>query len=59
MPKAGSGTQDIHQTFEKSALALDEIAQGDCATAVAERTGRRAQTVTGGCMPTMNTALRH
>ena len=34
-----------HPRSRERFLALHEIAQGSCATAVAERTGRRAQTV--------------
>ena len=36
-----------HPRSRERFLALHEIAPGSCATAVAERTGRRAQTVTG------------
>ena len=36
-----------HPRSRERFLALHEIAQGSCATAVAERTGRRAQTVMG------------
>jgi hypothetical protein len=36
-----------HPRLRERFLALHEIAQGSCATAVAERTGRRAQTVMG------------
>jgi hypothetical protein len=36
-----------HPRNRERFLALHEIAAGDCATAVAERTGRRAQTVMG------------
>jgi hypothetical protein len=36
-----------HPRSSERFLALHEIAQGRCATAVAERTGRRAQTVMG------------
>ena len=36
-----------HPRSRERFLALHEIAAGDCATAVAERTGRRAQTVMG------------
>jgi Homeodomain-like domain len=36
-----------HPRSRERVLALHEIAQGSCATAVAERTGRRAQTVMG------------
>jgi hypothetical protein len=36
-----------HPRSRERFLALHEIAQGRCATAVAERTGRRAQTVMG------------
>lgn len=36
-----------HPRSRERFLALHEIAEGGCATAVAERTGRRAQTVMG------------
>lgn len=36
-----------HRRSRERFLALHEIAQGSCATAVAARTGRRAQTVMG------------
>jgi Homeodomain-like domain len=36
-----------HPRSRERFLALHEIAAGSCATAVAERTGRRAQTVMG------------
>jgi Homeodomain-like domain-containing protein len=36
-----------HPRSRERFLALHEIAEGRCATAVAERTGRRAQTVMG------------
>jgi hypothetical protein len=36
-----------HPRSRERFLALHEIAEGSCATAVAERTGRRAQTVMG------------
>ena len=36
-----------HPRSRERFLALHEMAQGSCATAVAERTGRRAQTVMG------------
>jgi hypothetical protein len=36
-----------HARSRERFLALHEIAQGSCATTVAARTGRRAQTVTG------------
>jgi hypothetical protein len=36
-----------HPRSRERFLALHEIADGGCATAVAERTGRRAQTVMG------------
>jgi hypothetical protein len=36
-----------HPRSRERFLALHEIADGSCATAVAERTGRRAQTVMG------------
>src|SRR6201994_3459437 len=36
-----------HARSRERFLALHEIAEGNCATAVAERTGRRAQTVMG------------
>jgi hypothetical protein len=36
-----------HPRSRERFLALHEIAEGDCATAVGERTGRRAQTVMG------------
>ena len=36
-----------HPRSRERFLALHEIAQGSCATVVAERTGRRAQTVMG------------
>ena len=36
-----------HPRSRERFLALHEIAAGNCATAVAERTGRRAQTVMG------------
>ena len=36
-----------HPRSRERFLALHEIAEGNCATAVAERTGRRAQTVMG------------
>jgi Homeodomain-like domain len=36
-----------HPRSRERFLALHEIAQGRCATAVGERTGRRAQTVMG------------
>ena len=36
-----------HPRSRERFLALHEIAQGSCATTVAERTGRRAQTVMG------------
>jgi hypothetical protein len=36
-----------HPRSRERFLALHEIAQGSCATAVAARTGRRAQTVMG------------
>ena len=36
-----------HARSRERFLALHEMAQGSCATAVAERTGRRAQTVMG------------
>ena len=36
-----------HPRSRERFLALHEIAQGSCATAVAERTGGRAQSVTG------------
>jgi hypothetical protein len=36
-----------HPRSRERFLALHEIANGGCATAVAERTGRRAQTVMG------------
>jgi transposase len=35
----------VHPRSRERFLALHEIAQGDCATAVAARTGRRPQTV--------------
>ncbi|MBV8574538.1 MAG: helix-turn-helix domain-containing protein [Acetobacteraceae bacterium] len=37
----------VHPRSRERFLALHEIAAGSCATAVAERTGRRAQTVMG------------
>ena len=37
----------VHPRSRERLLALHDIAQGDCATAVAERTGRRPQTVMG------------
>lgn len=36
-----------HRRSRERFLALHEIATGSCATSVAERTGRRAQTVMG------------
>lgn len=36
-----------HSRSRERVLARHEIAEGSCATAVAERTGRRAQTVMG------------
>jgi Homeodomain-like domain-containing protein len=36
-----------HPRSRERFLALHEIAEGNCATTVAERTGRRAQTVMG------------
>ena len=36
-----------HPRSRERFLALHEIAEGSCATAIAERTGRRAQTVMG------------
>jgi hypothetical protein len=36
-----------HPRSRERFLALHDIAEGSCATAVAERTGRRAQTVMG------------
>jgi Homeodomain-like domain len=36
-----------HPRSRERFLALHEIAAGECATAIAERTGRRAQTVMG------------
>ena len=36
-----------HPRSRERFLALHEIAQGSCATAIAARTGRRAQTVMG------------
>ena len=37
----------VHPRSRERLLALHDIAQGGCATAVAERTGRRPQTVMG------------
>ena len=36
-----------HPRSRERFLALHEIAEGSCATAVADRTGRRAQTIMG------------
>ena len=47
-----------HARSRERFVALHEIARGDCASAVAERTGRHPQSVMDGCTATTKTAPR-